>query len=42
LDPMAKSLNSIDFLESLLREHANTWRAGANIDLRVQNHAYVL
>jgi POTRA domain, FtsQ-type len=42
LDPMVKSLNSIDFLESLLREHAQTWRAGANIDLRVANHAYVL
>jgi POTRA domain, FtsQ-type len=42
LDVTAKSLNSLDFLERLLRDHAATWRAGANIDLRVTDHAYVL
>lgn len=42
LDVAAKSLNSLDFLESLLRDHASTWRTGANIDLRVDDHAYVL
>jgi cell division septal protein FtsQ len=42
LDSKAKSLNSLDFLESLLRNHATTWRTGANIDLRVDDHAYVL
>jgi hypothetical protein len=42
LDVAAKSLNSLDFLESLLRDHAAAWRAGANIDLRVTDHAYVL
>ncbi len=42
LEPAVKSLNSLDFLETLLRDHAGSWRAGADIDLRVPNHAYVL
>jgi hypothetical protein len=42
LDPEAKSLNSLDFLETLLREKASSWRVEANIDLRVPDHAYVL
>ncbi len=42
LDAQAKSLNSLDFLEALLRNHAGEWRMGASVDLRVPDHAYVL
>lgn len=42
LDAQAKSLNSLDFLEALLRNRASEWRVGASVDLRVPDHAYVL
>lgn|GEM_PF-6245445 len=42
LNPEVKSLNSLDLLEALLRSRGQELRAGANIDLRVPEYAYVL
>jgi len=41
VDPLCKSLNSLDFLKPLLRDRAATWKPGATVDLRVASHAYV-
>jgi len=41
-DYMNKSLNSLEFLRSLLSREAAFWTDGSTVDLRVEGYAYVL
>jgi cell division septal protein FtsQ len=42
LDYTNKSLNSLEFLRTLLRREADGWPPGSTVDLRVEGYAYVL